>query len=181
VLSSAPPQGTSLDLVRRPSAASLLWVLLPFAGFSLATPAVLFLLDDETRTVALLLLFTATLFCAALVIALVSRRRKLAYRLLLEPRGVILVDAAGAQLGVLGVPPLTLSPGHFLSGSRSGIRMNQCLQIGSHFSIGTYGMGFGPYAMRVPNVGRPDFMLHAAEWDRLVHALPELRALQSAP
>ena len=171
--------GRSIELVATPSVGALLWALIPVGLFAIAAPVILFA-SESTSVVGTLLgaAFGGTVVLAGLVFAVLRRTRRVEYRLVFDPRGVFLVDAHGAVEGLVGAPPLDLAFGHWLSGSRSGIRSHQCVLIGGRLWLGTNGVEFGPYRAAVPTTPRPRFVLKGSDWAALVDALPALRALQ---
>jgi hypothetical protein len=173
-----PPNGRVIELAKKPSVLALLWALLPMGLFAISVPVIFLGVDASALPAALLGAFFVTLVLVGVVFSFIGRRRTVEYRLVLDPRGVFLVDKNGAVPGQLGVALLTLTPGHWLSSSRSGMRWNQCLVVGGWLSIGVYG-AFPPYDAPVPTLARPQFSLRAEQWLELVRALPELRALSS--
>jgi len=172
-----PPTGRVLELTRSPSIALFLWVLVPVVVFVATIPAALLLLEGPAVGVVLVPGFAVTLVLIGVVFSVVARRRTVAYRLVLAPHGVFLVHANGSVVGRLGVAPLTLTPGHWLSAAKGVTKSNQCVLVGAWLSIGTYG-AFAPYRAHVPMLACPEFALQPPKWAELVQALPELRALQ---
>jgi hypothetical protein len=174
---ASAPSGVVVELAGKPSVAALLWVLLPMGLFAILVP-VLLAISDPPGTGPVVVAFLVTLVLAGVVLALVARKRPVEYRLVVDPRGVFLTRPSGEVLGRVGTAPLTVSPGHWETGSRSGTQRNQCAAIGGEITIGTYGYGFGPYRAPVPTVAQPRFTLRAPDWTVLVQALPELASIQ---
>ncbi len=171
-----PPEGRAFELAKKPSALALLWALVPIGLFAICLPVIWLTVDGPAAGAASLGAFFVALVLVGIVFALLGRRRTVEYRLVLDPRGVFLTDDNGAVVGQLGSAPLTLTPGHWVSSSRSGKRWNQCFLVGDGLSIGVHG-AYPPFDAPVPTLPRPRFSLRAEQWAELCRALPRLHAL----
>ena len=166
------PTGRTIELAQ-PNVLGLLGALTLMAGIM----GILVPLIVQGVSPALAIGFMFVLVGIGLIVAWLLRGGP-EYRLVLDPRGVFLVDRAGAVEGVLGQGALTLTPGHYIYGSRSGALEKQCVAIGNRLSIGTNAIGTVRYSVPVPRMPLPRFYLKAADWDALVDALPALRSIQ---
>jgi len=157
----------------------------------LAPPNVLGLLGTLTLPAGLLVTLSALIvgrsaplaiglmiLLLGLALIVIGRARSVEYRLVLDPRGVFLVDRSGAVEGLLGDGPFTLTPGHYIYRAKYAAYEKQCVAIGNRFSIGTNAPGTVRYRVPVPTLPIPRFCLTADDWDTLVEALPALRSLQ---
>lgn len=111
-----------------------------------------------------------------LVIGRVNSRPE--FTLVLDPRGVFLVSAAGVVQGMLGSPPLTLTPGHYLYRAKHSAYDKQCVWLGNRFAIGTNGVGNIRWRIPVPQMPLPLYYLEGPDWEAFVAAVPQLRQLQ---
>lgn len=166
------PTGRTIELAR-PNVLGLLGALTLMGGIM----GILIPLIVRGVSPALLIGVMFVLVGIGLIVAWLVRGGA-EYRLVLDPRGVFLVDRSGAVEGLLGRGALALTPGHYVYGSRSGALEKQCVAIGNHISIGTNAIGTVRYSVPVPRMPLPRFYLKAADWDALVDALPALRSIQ---
>lgn len=166
------PSGRTIDL-RQPNILGLLGALTLMGGImGILVPLIVTGFSPALAIGFIFVLVGIGLIVAGLV------RGGVEYRLVLDPRGVFLVDRSGTVEGLLGHGPLALTPGHYIYGSRSGAMEKQCVAIGNHLSIGTNAIGTVRYSVAVPRMPLPRFYLKAADWDALVDALPALRSIQ---
>lgn len=98
--------------------------------------------------------------------------------LVLDPRGVFVVNTSGVVEGMVGAAPLTVVPGHYLYRAKYSAYEKQCVMIGNHFSIGTNAIGNVRYRVPVQQMPLPQYYLKSADWDEFVGAVPALRAIQ---
>ncbi len=157
----------SVELVKRRSVAVL---LLPIVPFVLVAPLVLIAPP--------ILVIGGAFMLMAITFAIVMRslrRPVVEYRLVFDPGGVIVTDRSNVALGRLGDASMPLTLGHWLAGSKSGVRPYPCFVAGPALSIGAYGMAT-PFTVQVQTLPKPTYLLTSEEWDRLVAAAPMLRA-----
>lgn len=100
------------------------------------------------------------------------------HNLVLDPRGVFLVSAAGVVEGMVGTPPLTLTPGHYVYRAKYSAYEKQCVWLGNRFAIGTNGVGTIRYRIPVPVMPLPLYYLKGSDWEAFVAAVPQLQAIQ---
>jgi hypothetical protein len=79
---------------------------------------------------------------------------------------------------MVGVPPLTLTPGHYLYRARYSAYDKQCVWLGNRFAIGTNGIGNIRYRIPVPQMALPRYYLKGSDWEAFVAAVPQLHAMQ---
>lgn len=167
-----PPHGRALGLARSNVLGVVGALMIPAALVAIVIPALRFGLTPAS-VIGLLFLVAGL----ALVVAGYLRSRP-EYTLVLDPRGVFLVSAAGVVEGIVGSPPLTLTPGHYVYRARNGAYEKQCVWLGHRFAIGTNGIGTLRFRVPVPQMPLPRYYLRGRDWEAFVEAVPALRDIQ---